>query len=77
MPVLVVPAHPAARSSPSLATAFARWRLGLTLYLEWSIVSRRADPHLLADAAIPETYRLWREEAMRQREAVRHLHWML
>jgi hypothetical protein len=45
--------------------------------MEWSIVSRRADPHLLADAAIPDTYRLGCEEARRQREAVRHLHWML
>ncbi|PST18615.1 hypothetical protein C7U60_17395 [Mesorhizobium plurifarium] len=77
MPVLVAPARPVTRISPLLATAIARWRLGFVLHMQWAVVSRRGDPHLLADAVIPDTYRLGHEEAGRQREAARHRHWML
>ncbi|MCG5483593.1 MAG: hypothetical protein KK482_07710 [Sinorhizobium meliloti] len=77
MPVLVVSAQPVRSSSPPLATALARWRLWLSLRTQWALVSRRGDRHLLADAAIPDTYRLACEEDRRHRDAVRHLHWML
>ncbi|PLU57573.1 hypothetical protein BMJ23_09775 [Sinorhizobium medicae] len=77
MPVLVLLARPVSRSNSPLATSLACLRLWLALQRQRAIVSRRGDPRLMADGAIPDRYRLACEEARRQRESVRHMHWML
>jgi hypothetical protein len=77
MPVLVAHAPAIAQKSSPSATTVAHWRLRLVIYAQWKIVSRRGDPHLLADAGLMNRHCLARDECRRQSEAVRHLYWML
>lgn len=72
MRVLIASAFLIAGSSLPLGAALARWRLRFALRAQWSLILRRGDRRLLADAGAADPHALAGD-----RQAVRQPYWML